>query len=87
MNKTEFLSLVRHTIKENPDWLADLNNSIMSGVKLRLEQETDARANAETALCIAYDNAKGIPKNQIGIVRNAIKNSFLVGGTEYANKL
>lgn len=87
MTETEWGALIFNTLKENPEWLETTNNAIMQGVKARLSDEVDARANAEVALSIAYDHANGIPDYQIPIVKNAIKKSKMFGGTEYAETL
>ena len=86
MDEQEWYNGVRKVISEHPEWLATTNAAITAGVKDRLASETDARANAEASLIVCFDAAgkERIPANQLEMVRSAIKNSKLVGGTKYA---
>lgn len=90
MKLSEWQIMVADTIARNPEWLAPTIAAINSGVKARLDSEITKRADAETALVIAFtavENGKGIPDRQRPIVVGAIKNSKMYGGTEYTKDL
>lgn len=84
---TEWYIEVANTLKLQPELLKVTISAINDGIKARLDLEQECRANAETALVIAYDSKGKIPTNQIDIVKSAIKNSKCYGGTPYAEKL
>ena len=79
--------MVASVLRDHPDWLGVTNKAIQLGVTTRLDDEVQKRADAETALAIAFDHSKNIPKNQIDLVRRAIINSKMFGGTKYAKDL
>lgn len=56
VNKDDFLFFVKDVIKNNPNWLSDLQLAIMGGISNRLQEEINYRANAEKSLSVCYDS-------------------------------
>jgi hypothetical protein len=90
VDKDDFLFFVKDVIKNNPNWLSDLQLAIMSGISNRLQEEINYRANAEKSLSVCYDAINGekelFERCKDDVIK-AIKNSKLFSGTEYAKKL
>ena len=89
LNIHKWVEIVREVIHKHPEWVAETNGAINHGIQQRLSDEVIFRAEAETALSICYDSLKDgkIPAHQKDMVVNTIKNSKLLGGTLYAQKL
>lgn len=86
-DEIQWYEIVFNIIKKHPDWIVKTNHAISKGVELRLKEEIEYRATAETALAIAYDHAKGIPGNQLDIVKSAIKKSKMFNDTKYVKDI
>lgn len=88
MKPHEWYQIVAETIRQNPDWLGITYNAMTDGIQTRLNEEISFRSNAEAALSITFDVAKdNIPKQHLDMVKQTIKNSKLLAGTPYAEKL
>lgn len=84
MDKRDWIDNVRKTIAENPNWITDTQIAITQGINDRLNKETTARVNAETALIICYEAKNGIPEHQVDLVKNAVRNCLMIAGTPYS---
>ena len=87
LTQPEFNTLVCNTLAQHPEWMAETLHAMQAGMLHRIDDETEHRAGAETAVTILADNFKSIPKHQQVSVARVICNTKMFKGTPYANKL
>ena len=92
MLASKWRNFIAETLANNPDLVADTIRGISDGLKARLSQECGKRAEAETALVLAFnhmektDDAKNRPEWETR-VRQALKESNCWKGTKFADEL
>lgn len=89
MTLQEWKSLVAKTLYDSPEWLAETQEAIMAGVQERLQDEQGFRAMAEASLAACLDsilNKSPIPTEQVSLIKSAIQDIRLLGGTEWQKK-
>jgi hypothetical protein len=89
MDKNQFLTLVTNKLYDNPDWLAETQQSIQHGLESRLKYEREQSTNLAYAMSYYVDECPKITeKFWDNGIKKGIESLFLVfQGSQFGNKL
>lgn len=88
ITEQEWFNLIAGQLKVKPQWMDVTIQAMNAGLQARLAEEVTKRADAETALSMAFDKAKNkLDPLNLETCKKVLKSSYMFGGTEYVKNL